>query len=366
MKTITSGYKIPHFGLARQYAKLKDELLSATDSALKDGILVGGHYTSVFESWLAQKTKTQFAITVHSGTQALEIIARFRAHQFDEIRPNAKKKEVALLPNITYPATLNAFLLAGWTIELCDTDNKGILDFKCSAGDSEYVTCIIGLYGARPHYSTGEIAFYSPNVIVDGAQHWLVAEGDVGLGMAVSFDPTKNLPSSGNGGAIVTNNQQLYNYARAYRDNCRDINQFAATNSKMSEQDCAQILVRTNYIDEWQCRRKLIKEYYIDRFKHLPIRCLSAGAEHHADQKFVLYTENRDELKNHLKHMGIEAKIHYKSAISELPLTHNMVKPNLLSTSIMLTRGVLSLPIYPELRDSEVEFIVNAVKKYYE
>lgn len=366
MKNITSGYKIPHFGLARQYANLKDELLSATDSALKDGILVGGYYTSVFESWLTQKTKTKFAITVHSGTQALEILARFRAHQYDKIRPNPRKKEIALIPNITYPATLNAFLNAGWTVELCDTDNRGIIDLNSAEGNNEYVKCVVGLYGAKPDPSKDSILEYSSfDSIIDGAQHWLVANGDVGVGMAISFDPTKNLPSSGNGGAIVTNNKALYEYARLYRDNSRGDNSFAGTNSKMSEQDCAHLLVRTNYIDNWQSRRAKIREFYLEQFKNLPIKCLSAGRQHHADQKFVIYHQDRDKLKHYLKSKGIETKIHYKTTLAELPISRHMVKPDMMSVSMMLIQGVLSLPIYPELTDSEVEFVAHTTKKFY-
>jgi dTDP-4-amino-4,6-dideoxygalactose transaminase len=133
----------------------------------------------------------------------------------------------------------------------------------------------------------------------------------------------------------------------------------------MSEQDCAQILVRTNYIDEWQNRRKQINNYYLDNFKNLPIKCLSQGVEEHSYQKFVIYTENRDALKSYLKDMSIEAKIHYKLTLSELPISRNMVKPDLLSVSIMLVRGVLSLPIYPEITDSEVEIVSTAIKNFY-
>jgi len=363
LKNITTGYKIPHFGLARQYANLREELLSATDSALRDGIFISGHYTSTFESWLTQKTKTKFAITVHSGTQALEIIARFRAHQFDKIRPNARKKEVALVPNITYPATLNAFVQAGWTVEICDTDNIGILDYEKAYGNKEYIICLVGLYGAKP-YNDKEVDSHS-HVIVDGAQHWLVAEGDIGLGMAISFDPTKNLPSSGNGGAIVTNNHDLYQFARLYKNNCKDQNDFAGTNSKMSELDCSHLLVRTNYLDKWQDRREQIKKFYLERFSKLPVKCLSRGIEKHANQKFVIYTEDREQLRLHMKYSGVETKVHYKKTLSELPISRNCVRPDLLSTSVMLTRGVLSLPIYPELTDSEVECIVDIVSKFY-
>jgi len=73
-----TGLSIAHFGLKRQYGNLKDELLDATDRALRDGQLVSGPYTRQFEDWLKQRTKTKYAVTVHSGTQALEIIARYK------------------------------------------------------------------------------------------------------------------------------------------------------------------------------------------------------------------------------------------------------------------------------------------------
>ena len=68
--------KIPFLGLKRQYANLKDELLEATDAALREGQLVNGLFTRSFEQWLCARTGAKYAVTVHSGTQALEIIAR--------------------------------------------------------------------------------------------------------------------------------------------------------------------------------------------------------------------------------------------------------------------------------------------------
>lgn len=345
MKNITSGYKIPHFGLARQYSNLREELLTATDSALKDGIFIGGHYTSTFEDWLRTYTKASYAITVHSGTQALEIIARY-----------AKSNEyraTVVIPNITYPATLNAFLNAGLNVIIEDTDKYGLL----SLNNIQHHICKVGLYGAQ--YTTHE-------TIIDGAQHWLVEENlPTAIGMAISFDPTKNLPSSGNGGAIVTYSKGLYDFARSYRDNDKNIHELVGTNSKMSEQECAHLLVRTNYIGAWQKRRKEIRKYYLDRFIDLPIRCLSRPFSIHADQKFVIYTENRDELRQYMKQNGVETKIHYNKTLSELPVASKLVKPDMLSVSVMLVRGLLSLPIYPELTDSEVECVADIVCKFY-
>ena len=135
----------------------------------------------------------------------------------------------------------------------------------------------------------------------------------------------------------------------------------------MSELDCAHLMVRTNYIDEWQERRKQIRQYYLDRFKHIrPLRCLSEGFETHADSKFVIYsTTERDGIRDWLSSKNIETRIHYETALSELPITDNMTKPDFMSTSTMLTRSLLSLPMYPELTDAEIEEVANAVCIYY-
>lgn len=361
---------IKHFGLDRQYANLKHELLEATHSAMKDGILVDGSYTSRLENWLANKTKCDYAVVVHSGTQALEIIAKYVCYDSADLTVPLRIR----VPNLTYRATMNAFVNnnaythtymdRNYDIELSDTDSHGIMLPESREMINSY-NCYVGLYGAP----TPDLLTSSD--IVDGAQHWLIADGNVGLGMAISFDPTKNLPASGNGGAIVTNSEELYKFAKSYKDNGKHFANevfVAGTNSKMSEIDCAHVLVRSQYIDQWQIRRQKIRKYYIDAFKNLPLRCLSKKFPRHADHKFVIALDDRNLLMNHLFKHKIEAKIHYEQTISELPTAKFLCSKTLdfLSTSCMLSRSVLSLPIYPELLDSEVEYIASMVKAFYD
>ena len=352
-----SIFKVPHFGLTRQYGNLKEELLDATDLALREGILVSGRYTDLFERWLAVRTGCQYAVVMHSGTQALEAMADYLAEMHylggGGIIPTVN------IPNLTYPATMNAFLTSGWDVNLVDVDQNGLMKTTEIEFEFDTYNCAVGLYGAPVEPTT--------QTIIDGAQHWLIADNWIGMGMAISFDPTKNLNSSGNGGAIVTNDPSMYEYVISHRSNGKPDHYRSGTNSKMSELECAHMLVRIKYIDAWQARRAAIRYYYLDHFSELPIRCLSRDFIHHADQKFAIYTEHRDELLTYLLDKGIEAKIHYPYTLSELPLAKEITnKPNMISTGTMLSRGVLSLPIYPELYDSEVEYIVSCVKKFYE
>ncbi len=348
---------IPHFGLSRQYKNLKDELLDATHRALKDGQLVGGQYTRAFEEWLKLRTKTKYAVTVHSGTQALEIIARYKKINHGQIMQGNPKIRV---PNLTYPATLNAFLTAGWEIELGDTDKYGILSRTVSSGVYE---CPVGFAGRRPWPETNYQEH--PYIIVDGAQHWLECGGNVGSGMAISFDATKNLNASGNGGAIVTNDEHLYLYAVRHKDNNKPDFYEAGTNSKMSEQECAQLLIRAKYINGWQKRRKEISEFWCDRFNELPIICLNNTTCPHAFQKFVIYMPDRNSFHTHMILNGVDTKIHYEYTLGDLPLTFGWNKPDMLNTSVMLSRGVISLPLYPELTDIEINYIADKVDEYF-
>jgi dTDP-4-amino-4,6-dideoxygalactose transaminase len=350
-------YMINHFCLRRQYHTLKDELLNATNHAMREGLLVDGSFTRNFEQWLVQKTNAKYALACHSGTQALEFIAKYHYNKYYE---KFNKKPVIKIPNLTYVATLNAFINAGYDIKILDTDDNALM-IEDEYSPEEGV-CIIGLYGAKPKtYGTGQHIR-----IHDGAQHWLNCDTLDG-GMAISFDPTKNLPSSGNGGAVVTNDEELYKYVFAARNNgaIKGIyggNVVPGTNSKMSEIEAAHLLVRSRYIDQWQDRRQSIAKYYCEQFANIPeLRVLSNGVDKHQYQKFVIYTTYRNELEKYLRDSRIDTRVNYREGLNELPIAAPYQKPNMDSNSIKLSRGV----IYYELLDTEVEYIAEKVREFF-
>jgi len=78
-----------------------------------------------------------------------------------------------------------------------------------------------------------------------------------------------------------------------------------------------------------------------------------------------MYLPVRNSLHTHLLTDGIDSKIHYDYVLGDLPTAKNLEKPDLLSTSVMLSRGVISLPMYPELTDTEVEYIADKVESFY-
>jgi dTDP-4-amino-4,6-dideoxygalactose transaminase len=78
-----------------------------------------------------------------------------------------------------------------------------------------------------------------------------------------------------------------------------------------------------------------------------------------------LYLPDRNSLHTHLSANGIDSKVHYEYVLGDLPTAKNLDKPDMLSTSVMLSRGVLSLPMYPELTDREVQYITDKVKSFF-
>ena len=351
-----NGLTIPFTGLKKQYNNLRTEILDATDEVLRSGQLMSGNYTAEFENWLAKKNHSKYAVTCHSGSQALEIIAEFYRLQSSTNPPRV------VVPAMTYVATANAFIRAGWEVFIADTDVYGLLNKEKVPHDlSVQATVLVGLYGAAVNSNR----FWATDLIIeDGAQHWLADSCNrVGNATAVSFDPMKNLNAYGNGGAVVTDDIDLLEFAREWANNGKPKHTNIGTNSRMSEIECAQMMVKTKYIDDWQKRRKNISLYWIGRLKNTKIRSLidTQNFETHACHKFVIDCDNRDILSKNLAIKGIETRVHYKEPLHELPAYAEYAQPDILSVASALSRRVLSLPIYPELSDLEVEYIIDSV-----
>ena len=345
-------------GLRRQYNNLRTEILDVTDVVLRSGNLMSGNYTLEFENWLAKKNHVKYAATVHSGTHALEAIAEYYAAQTYMPRPPR-----VLVPAMTYVATANAFLRAGWTMTIVDTDYHGLMDHRKIDDTESYQAIVaVGLYGAavpRHEYLNNRSV-----VIEDGAQHWLASDGHrVGNSCAISFDPMKNLNSYGNGGAVITDDIDLLEFVREWRNNGKPNHQELGTNSRMSEIDCAQMMVKTRHIDAWQLRRREIVKYWMDRLRGTAARCLIDNNNYgtHACHKFVIEVSNRDIVQRNLALRKIQTKIHYREPLHELPAYAGFSGPDMLSAASSLSRRVLSLPLYPELTDLEVDYIIDSL-----
>ena len=362
---------IPFFGVDRQYRNLREEILDVTDRVYSTGRVLDGEYTREFEAQIARRCHRGYALAVNSGTQALIFAQRAAMN-----RPPYS----VLIPTVSFVATINSVLMNDFTPVFCDVDFKGLIDidsYEYKLDQSVGAIMYVNLFGNCIDWNRFRMQteFFNDNLVVieDAAQSFGASyrgtpSGKMGDISVLSFDPTKNLNNYGSGGMILTDDFHLFETCRALRDNGKSIHDTPGTNSKMSEADCAQMLVKLNHFDEWQRRRQEIAKYYIDQlYQYVDILVPNEGVTH-AWHKFVIRTNHRNSLRSKLSLDGIETKMHYESALYDLGVGFNYIdySRDLFTETSAFTRECLSLPIYPELTDAEVETIVNSIKHYIE
>jgi dTDP-4-amino-4,6-dideoxygalactose transaminase len=363
---------IPFFGLKRQYANLREELLQVSDTVYKSGQVLDGPFTESFERRMALRCDRRYAVAVNSCTQALIFAQQLLF----------KEPAKILIPTISFVATINSVLLNGNTPLLCDTDDRALIDlesidYALNAGNVNGIM-YVNLFGNVVDWDRFSLQtkFFGQDipVIEDAAQSFGasykgIPSGKLGDISVLSFDPTKNLPNYGSGGMVLVDNLYDAKILRDLRDNGKtNDHDYPGTNSKMSEVDCAQMILKLEHFDAWQQRRTEIAEYYNEELADCRLIDIPTHSTDvvHAWHKYVIRTSDRSKLKHHLAMRGIETKIHYEKPLFEYPVGYpyiNYVSELYRNASAFCTE-CLSLPIYPELTDSEVEHIVESVKEF--
>ena len=361
---------IPFTGIQRQYENHRKELLDAVNTVYSSGKVLDGDYTRKFEASIAIRCNRRYAVAVNSCTQGL-IFAQ-QVLFSDPVK--------LLIPTISFVATLNSVVLNGNTPVYCDTDNQALIDLEsvdyAIKGAGVAGVMYVNIFGNTVDYDRFKLTteFFNEDLMVieDAAQSFGASykgrpSGSLGDVSVLSFDPTKNLPNYGSGGMVLTDDLRIFQLLMDLRDNGKTGNHDnPGTNSKMSEADCAQMLVKLRYFDHWQQRRKDIATYYNNELPEWVTRPGVTPETDHAWHKYVIRTDDRNSLKQHLELYGVQTKVHY-----ELPLYEHAIGYPYINYASELYREAsafcsecLSLPIYPEMTDSEVEHVVESVKKF--
>lgn len=368
---MVSAPVIPFTGLKRQYSKLRGEILGLTDAVYSSGKVLDGHYTKEFERQMAARCHRRYAVAVNSCTQALIFAQQVLFDQDTKI----------LIPTISFVATINSVLLNGNTPILCDTDNQGLIDLEsldyAIKGAGVQGIMYVNLFGNTVDWDRFRMTtdFFNEDlkIIEDAAQSFGasykgIPSGSLGDISVLSFDPTKNLPNYGSGGMVLTDSVEIANKLRDLRDNGKHTgHDIPGTNSKMSEVDCAHMLVKLKYFDEWQRRRKEIADYYTMELKdYVDVPKTTEGTVH-AWHKYVIRVQDREALVAHMNRSDIEVKVHYELPLYEHPVGYPYINyaADLYREASAFCQECLSLPIYPELEDFEVERVIKAVKEGY-
>ncbi len=363
--------KVPFVNIGLQHRQIKSEILGIVSELLDSGQFILGGDLVKFEQSFAQLCGTKYALGVANGTDAL-----FLSLKALGIGPGY---EVITAPN-SFLASASSIHIAGGTPVFADVREDFNLDpVQVRKAITPRTRAIMPVHlTGRPAAMDDILAIakeFSLAVVEDCAQAICSVYkgkpvggfGDLGC---FSLHPLKNLSACGDGGVITTNNDALYeqlikarNHGLRNRDEC----EFWSYNSRLDNLQAAILNIKLGKLSEWTARRREIAAYYIERLSGLniilPIDKPSEKAVYHT---FIIQSGRRDELKEFLAAMEIDTKIHYPVPI------HLQVAARYLGYGLgdfpvaeAQTGTILSLPVYPELTDLQVEYVADTIRKFF-
>lgn len=346
-------------------------------SVLESGWYILGKEVQEFETNFAQYCGAQFCIGVGNGLDALTLI--FKAYiQLGKLQ----KGDEVIVPANTYIASILAILQADLVpvlvepkLETYNIDPDLIQDRITSKTKAILAVHLYGQLAEMDLINT--IAKQNNLIVVEDAAQSVGAIcnqksviKNLQSSAAYSFYPGKNLGALGDGGAVVTNDEQLAKTIQSLRNYGSEVkyhNEYIGVNSRLDELQAAFLNVKLPHLDKENNIRKTIANRYLSEIKSdkiiLPTLSLRGTKQYHVFHLFVIRTKNRDDLQNYLLENGIQTMIHYP-----IPPHKQKAFSNWNNLSFPITekihQEVLSLPISPVLADDEVSYVVEILNKY--
>ncbi len=362
--------KVPFVNYSLQYKNLEKEIDFAIKDVLMRGDLILREDVEKFENNLAKFVGTKYAVGVNSCSDALT---------FSLMAAGIKEGDEVITVSHTFFATIEAIHNIKALPVLVDVAEDFLID---PAKIKEKITP--KTKAIMPVHLNGRVCQmdkiielaqeYNLAVIEDSAQA-LGAEfnrkkaGSFGLAGCFSFYPAKILGCAGDGGAIVSDSLEIIEKIKLLRSHGQrtktEIVCYGFT-SRLHNLQAAILNVKIKYLDDWVKRRRQIAEIYNNRLGEisgLKIPFMDGGERYDVFQNYVLKTEKRNELFDFLKENGVETLV--KDPIpnhkhKELNLNHF----NLPITE-RLAGEVISLPMYPELTNEQVDYVAKCIKDFY-
>ena len=363
---------IPWLDLTRQYCALRAELLPVLDQLMARGSFILGPYVEQFERDFARAVGSAHCVGLNSGTSALHLaLLASGVGPGDEV--------------ITVPAT---WISTSWAISHIGA-RPVFVDIapgsycmdpaQVEAAITARTRAIlpVHLYGhAADMPALCAIAErYGLPVIEDACQAHaatlagrpLGTFGDIGC---FSFYPGKNLGAFGEAGAIVTDDAVVAERIRRLRDHAqvqRHVHVEIGFNMRMEGIQGAVLGLKLPHLESWTAARRRIAERYETAFGQLPALIPpkeqpGARCNRHI---YALCCEQREALREHLARQNIQTAVHYPTPVHLQPAYQHLgYKPGDFPTSERLCRSELTLPMFPELTDNEVERVIDAVRSW--
>lgn len=365
--------QIPFGNLQRQYQQLHESLDAAIRAVCERGWFILGQEVEQFEEAFARFCGAPHAVGVGSGTEALHL-----ALLAVGVQPG---DEVITVANTCVP-TISAISFAGAIPIFVDIDER---TFTMSpARIAERLTS--RTKAILPVHLYGQCAEMGPILEIAKAHGVAVVEdcaqaqgasyhgqmagtmGDVG---AFSFYPSKNLGAFGDAGLIVTQHAEIAQAARKLRNYGEEQRYYHSTkgfNSRLDELQAAILRAKLPHLPVWNLRRRQIAQQYSAAFARLGMICPSEALHRvHTYHLYVVRVRQRAQFQQRLKTRGIVTLIHYPVPVhQQQAYAECRDQGGYLPVTERIAGEIVSLPLYPELYDDELDYILQNVADVYE
>ena len=362
--------EIPLVDLNAQYKSIKNEIDDAIRRVIENTQFILGPENKALESEVASYCGTKYAVGVASGTDALQL-----ALLACGIKPGDK----VITTPFTFIATTEAITRCGATPVFVDIDPKtcNINSEKIESKITEKTGAIlpVHLYGQPvdmdPILELGKK--YNLKIIEDcaqalGARYRNKSVGSLGDVGCLSFFPSKVLGAYGDGGMVVTSNPEIAEKITMLRNHgCHQkyYHLVSGFNSRLDELQAAILRVKLRYLDSWIALRQQKASLYtklLDQIDGIYPPYIATG-RYHVFNYYTIRLQNRSKLQNHLSARGIATAIYYPLSLHLQEVYKPLgYKAGDFPESEQAQEEVLSLPIYPELRNDEIQEIAEVIE----
>lgn len=360
--------KIPFLNLTRHSHRLFNETSEAAARVIERGNFILGEEVREFENEWSKYCEAKGAVGVGNGTDAIALAL---------IASGVGQDDEVITTPLTAAYTSLAIVNAGAKPVFVDIDEKtfNLNPEKIEQAVTPRTRAVVPvhLYGQSADMrAIAEIAErHKLLVIEDAAQaHGARFDGKPcgfsSLAATYSFYPTKNLGAFGDGGAIVSGDEDFLKKARILRQgghaDAFELN-LTGRNSRLDEMQAAILRVKLKFLGEWTARRRKLAEIYFERLKNFPRLQMPFVREESVFHLFVIRHPDRNGLKNYLAEKGIETLIHYPYLLHEQKIFRGDGQKSL-PVAEKIVKEILSLPLYPELETAEIEAVCAAIEEF--
>jgi dTDP-4-amino-4,6-dideoxygalactose transaminase len=362
---------IPLVDLKSQYQSIKHEIDGAIAEVVESCQFILGPKVEAFEADFAAYCQARFAFGMNSGTSALHLAL---------LAAGVGPGDEVITVGYTFVATIAAILYTGAAPVLVDIDpltcNIDVTKIEAAITAKTKVIMPVHLYGTCADMDPIlEIARRRNLIVIEDAAQAHGAEykgrraGSMGELACFSFYPGKNLGAYGEAGAVVTNDEKYVSVIKELRDqgqSAKYLHPRVGYNYRMEAIQGAVLGVKLKYLDEWNAARRRHAEVYFRELADSGVRLLAEPAYcKSVFHVFPLFTDQRDELREHLHANGISTGIHYPIPVHLQPGFNNLgYQEGDLPETERVCREVLSVPMYPELATETVTQIAASVRQF--